>query len=262
MSKKKETPFIPYAKPKDNNMYIPEIISRKINGVGKDEIDIMEKLAFKEVQELMNGENQEIDYHGCDHFFLMDFVTPEMDYDFPLIANEFLQHEYKNLKKYNTGYYIDYYSDEVNPVQMMQNRILNMMYCAAKQDNAYVVNLFQTLYKVYHKKEYKQLKRFRSISAGEALALSGNNLDGLDSTMNMGALARILTMAKFYKIEIKTENIFLYRYMNRNWDDFQKWRDDEREDSLSITPENYRKAAEEVENLKTGENKKNVRDSS
>ena len=64
----------PYAKPKDNNMYIPEIISRKINGVEKDEIDIMEKLAFKEVQELMNGENQEIDYHGCDHFFLMDFV--------------------------------------------------------------------------------------------------------------------------------------------------------------------------------------------
>lgn len=260
MSKKKETLFIPYAKPEDNNMYIPEIISRKINGVEKDEIDIMEKVAFKEVQELMNGESQEIDYHGCDHFFLMDFVTPEMDYDFPLIANEFLQHEYKNLKKYNAGYYIDYYSDEVNPVQMMQNRILNMMYCAAKQDNAYVVNLFQTLYKVYHKKEYKQLKRFQSISAGEALALSGNNLDDLDSAMNMGALARILTMAKFYKIEIKKENIFLYRYMNRNWDDFQEWRDDAIEDCLTITPENYRKAAEEVEDLKASENKKNVRD--
>lgn len=45
---------------------------------------------------------------------------------------------------------------------VLQKRILNMMYNAAKAGDEYCNALMRELYKTYYKKEYKQLKRFRT----------------------------------------------------------------------------------------------------
>ena len=51
-------------------------------------------------------------------------------------------------------------------------KILNLMYDAVRKGSEYAAAMFRNLYKTYYKKEYDQLKRFRTLSALEVLSLS------------------------------------------------------------------------------------------
>lgn len=259
--KKKQTNFVPYANPVDNIELADMLRKEMVDSVDEDEFEFIKQAKFKEIDQVMSGE-KEIDYHGCDHFFLGDFITNEMGYDFPLIAKDFLKHEYENLSDYDQGYYVEYYPGESSPIELIENRVLNLMYGAAKKGNPYAVSLFKYLYKTCYKNEYKQLKRFRQLSLEEVLALAGNHIDDSDSAMHVIEMARILTMARFFNIDIKKENYFIYRLLNRQWDSFERWKEEADAEYLTIERETYEKAAELVADLisKNDDSNKDIRE--
>lgn len=245
MAKKNLPPIYTYANPGD--MPMQEFRDRMIGDIPADEFMTLTSLAMPDIGRMMNGEEIEFDYYGCDHYFLIDFINDDMRYDFPLIAKDFLQHEYDNLKDYDKADYIDYFPDYCDPVKMIENRILNLMYGAVKSKNAYAISLFQTLYKTYYKSEYKQLKRFSHLSLSEVLALSNDKNDNGDSPLNPPAAARILAMADIFGIEIGQDNFILYRLLNQRWDDFSEYLEDMRDARLDIDGEVYKRCAEELD---------------
>ncbi len=100
------------------------------------------------------------DTYGCDRFFLLDFVSPQMEYDFDLVARDFLNEEYENLKKYCSQMYVNDNPRYCSPEESIRYKVLNLMYNAAKVGNEFAVDMFKLLFKLYYKSEYKQLKRF------------------------------------------------------------------------------------------------------
>ena len=112
------------------------------------------------------------DTFGADKFFIESFITCEMADDFWIISNDFLNHHFPRIKEFNDiAVYNNDFSGVYTPSTALQNRILSIMYNAAKTGDAYSVELIKTLYKTYHKAEYKQLKRFKTISVPEIFAL-------------------------------------------------------------------------------------------
>ena len=82
-----------------------------------------------------------------------------MEYDFGIIAREFMQHHFGRLKEFNDlAVYGNDKPEQSNPEKSIQNKVLNIMYNAAKSGDRYSVEMMKCLYKTYHKKEYKQLK--------------------------------------------------------------------------------------------------------
>lgn len=54
----------------------------------------------------------------------------------------------------------------------MYNNVLRLIYNGAKIGDDYCLELIKNLYKVYYKKEYNQLKRFKEITPDEIYAVS------------------------------------------------------------------------------------------
>ncbi len=99
------------------------------------------------------------DTYGCDRFFLLDFVSPQMEYDFDLVARDFLNEEYENLKKYCSQMYVNDNPRYCSPEESIRYKVLNLMYNAAKEGNEFAVDMFKLLFKLYYKSEYKQLDK-------------------------------------------------------------------------------------------------------
>ena len=156
---------------------------------------------------------------GADRFFVDDFISDEMSFDFWTIARDFLKHHYPRLKEFNDMAENCVDVPEKRTVEtVLQKRILNMIYNAAKSGDEYCVALMRELHKTYYKKEYKQLKRFRKVSASEVFALSQNE----DGHVEYFAMARILGMCAINGIEVSEECSILYILMNKrrqNWDE-------------------------------------------
>ena len=108
------------------------------------------------------------DTTGADQYFIDSFVTDDMSYDFWAISRDFMQHHFPRLKEFNDlAVYGNDKPKQSDPDSAMQNKVLNIIYNAAKSADAYSVELMKYLYKTYHKKEYKQLKRFHKITVPE-----------------------------------------------------------------------------------------------
>ncbi len=163
------------------------------------------------MREMMMSEDERVspDTYGCDCVFLRFFLTPAMEDDFPLIAKDFLQHEYVHLQDYSA---LRYVNDDPNvswPERSFQYMILNLMMGAVKQDNEYAKSLFCYLHKTYYKAEYKLLKRFSTISASEVTAVAENPVSGTGPA----DIARVLSIAKMYGIQPQADCSFLYLYL-------------------------------------------------
>ena len=170
-------------------------------------------LAFME--DKLNREAGKIvpDTTGADKYFVDSFITGEMSYDFWVIAREFMKQHFLELGQFDRlATYRNAYSCQSDPERALQIRILSIMYKAARSGDAYSVELFKNLYKTYHKKEYKQLKRFSKISVKEIFSLSENS----EGNVEYEAMARILGMCSIYGIQIEDSCSLLYVILGRN----------------------------------------------
>lgn len=151
------------------------------------------------------------DTTGADKYFIDGFINEAMECDFWMIARDFMQHHFARLKEFNDlAVYGNDKPEQSDPDNAMQNKVLNIMYNAAKSGDAYSVELMKCLYKTYHKKEYKQLKRFNRISVPEIFSLAETEDLGCDYF----AIARIVGMCQFYGIELDERCSILYLVLN------------------------------------------------
>lgn len=74
---------------------------------------------------------------------------------------------------------------------------MRLIYNGAKLGDDYCLELIKNLYKVYHKKEYNRLKRFRTISPDEIFSLTEDEY--IDS--EYPSVGRIMGMCPFLGIE-------------------------------------------------------------
>lgn len=160
-----------------------------------------------------NIENQVApDTTGMDKFFMKGFFNEKMRYEFETIAHDFLNHHFQRVQEFNEfAVYGNDHPSQTDPETALKYKIMNVIYNAAKSGDGYAVELIKYLYKTYHKREYKQLKRFKKITVSEIFSLSETEDMGCDYT----AVARILGMCIFYGIELEEKVPILYLLFGR-----------------------------------------------
>ena len=126
------------------------------------------------MEDAMNREAGKVapDTAGADYFFLKEFVTESMEYDFSYIEKDFLKHcSDKMAEYYSAVWYGDDMIYNCSPEESVRRKVMDMIFNGAKLGDSYCRELIKYLYKTYHKKEYNQLKRFKTINASEILAV-------------------------------------------------------------------------------------------
>lgn len=218
---------------------------------------ISPKMLAMFMEDEKNRENKVApDTFGADKYFIDGFVTEEMEYDFGIIAREFMQHHFGRLKEFNDlAVYGNDKPEQSNPEKSIQNKVLNIMYNAAKSGDRYSVEMMKCLYKTYHKKEYKQLKRFNKITVPEIFSLSETEDLGCDYFI----IARIIGMCQFYGIELDERCSILYLMLNNSR---KEWDEDNKREFLRYPEGFYQECYDQVELWmgKNGDTKKLLRD--
>lgn len=149
------------------------------------------------------------DTYGCDSMFLRFFVTHQMEIDFSLIAREFLLHEFGNIASHEMVEYLDPGSDRNWAGRMFRFFILNLMMNAVNAGSTYTKSLFLYLHKTYYRKEYQQLKRFSVLGGRDVIALGKT-----EKGYNTITIARVLTMARMYGIEVRPDCNPIFSMLN------------------------------------------------
>lgn len=204
------------------------------------------------MQDMMNRKEGKVapDTYGADKFFLEGFLTDDMDYDFMAIARDFLKHNFDRLKEFNDlAFYDNDQSRLSDPERALHIRILNIMYNAAKAEDPYSAALIKYLYKTYHKKEYKLLKRFSKISVGELFSLSENE----QKSCSFETMGRILGMCAIMGIEMEDKCSVLYLLLEKRRKEI-----DEEEDInfLNFREGLFQECAEQIETWQEEEREK------
>ena len=147
------------------------------------------------IRDLKNHESGSLvpETSGVDYFFIRNFITEDMRWDFDRIEEDFMKHCYDKLRDFaKVQWYeqnsIRFSSPEESHRYMVMGLILN----GAKAEDEYCKALLRYLFKTYYKSLCKQLKRFNKISADEIISLSE-----IDERMDLGNLAIILTMCSW-----------------------------------------------------------------
>lgn len=174
------------------------------------------------VQDMISREYGKVapDTIGADYFFIKGFITPQMALEFPLIEKEFLLHCYSKIKDYEVQ---EWYGGDMvhysSPSEAAMQRVFTYIYNGAKSGDEYCIGLIKYLYKIYHKKEHNQLKRFRTITVSELMSLA-EDIEGNVPYENMG---RVIVMCTFMGIELEERCSILYLLLEKNR---QEWLDD------------------------------------
>lgn len=147
------------------------------------------------------------DSRYCEAQFCHDFITDAMALDFPGIANIFLTRGMiprdDPTEDLNV---IAWHRD--TPVHALRQRILGAMIHSAREGNAAAAEMLCAMYRTYYKKEYRQLKRFRSLNVDDVMALVG------DAKELHVSVARIFYMARLLGIPTDESCRFLYALVN------------------------------------------------
>nr|MCR5233685.1 hypothetical protein [Lachnospiraceae bacterium] len=150
-----------------------------------------------------------VDTYGCDCMFVKGFITEELMDDFPLVLKDFMEHESANIDKYEMVDYFKVDDGTCWPERVIFGYGLNLMYNAYLGGSEYARKLFLYLYKVYFRKEYRQLKKFSRIGAQDIVTLSDEGDED-----DFYRVARYLTMSKISGIEVSSNCVILYRQLN------------------------------------------------
>ena len=181
------------------------------------------------------------DKFGAECIFTEDFLTGEMEDDFPLIARDFYAHEYAGLSQYETVEYANYDCGSYWPSMVTAQFTLSLMLNAVKGGSSYTKELFLCLYRTYYKKEYKYLKRFNTINSEDLLVLAKPEEETPSYVMN---LARILCIAPMMGITIHQSCNYIYAFLN---DYYAEKMSRLRYDFSEIAGEFYQKCRQEIE---------------
>lgn len=175
--------------------------------------DLLELVRMKSLYE---GEDSGItDTYSCEYLFLEAFVTQDMYSDFPFIARDFLMHYYTTFEEQDyESIAEDGYSINTLP-DCLQRKVLNMMFALAKKGEDYAVAMFVNLYRTYFRQEYRQLKKFRSLSISEATALATDKNDDF----SIYKLARVLCMGRIMGISLSPDCKYIYLLMDKHLSD-------------------------------------------
>lgn len=197
------------------------------------------------MKDVMNREQGKValDTIGVDYFFLYDFITRDMEHDFPLIQQDFIKHCNGRLKEFSdAGGYgeLDYINN--GPLRGLQKKILRLIYNGGKLGDLYCVELIKYLYKTYYKKEYNQLKRFSTISTDEIFSLAEDEWEGY-SYETMG---RILGMCQFMGIKLNEDCSILFLLLDK---ERKEWisEDDELREYVDIDDDLFSECVAQVE---------------
>ena len=140
-------------------------------------------------------------------FVLTFWQQSNLDFDFPIIAHEFLKHEADSFSQYTDGPYFKNVIDQRDPRSALRIKFTGMILSAAYKKNAYAEELLRRIYKTYYKNEYRALKKFQKISFDEITGFE-NEEEPLCDTC-----ARILTMTPFFNIELDISCMEAFRYV-------------------------------------------------
>lgn len=158
------------------------------------------------------------DQYCMEYLFLRYFFeNTDLFDEFPMIANEFLKHEFGNLDFYHD---VDYGADtpkEAPKTLFINMKILSLIYQGAKKGSEYSINLLVYLYKTYYKQEYNAMKRFKILNSEDALELTRGNSDG-GTYCNEWRLPRIFAMAPFLGISMGDID-YAYSIMEDMWEE-------------------------------------------
>ncbi|MBR6476349.1 MAG: hypothetical protein IKS98_13035 [Lachnospiraceae bacterium] len=200
-----------YAMRKGAKELLPELVEKfDNNNVEKEKR--LDALAMK-IGERMDGLTEEElstpDTFGCECLFLSHFYTEQMTSDFSFIAREFLMNGFREVD-FSQGI-IQYVGNRNGAWSVKVSsyfRVMNLMWNAVKQGSEYAKNFFLYLYKTYYRKEYKQLKRFRTISVGEINSVASEHPDD----KNVFSVARVFTMSQLMGIEVNNAYDKFFKY--------------------------------------------------
>ncbi len=174
------------------------------------------------------------------HTFGEDFINTTGD--FPLIALDFLRHAYPDIQNYTKVEYAEDSMEKWAPDEGLRYKILNAILSGARHGDSFSVEMLCRLYKVYYKREYNQLKRFRSISYDELCAFE-NEEELFETTA-----ARILTICPLMGIEVDRDCETVLSDVQRIIDDETfEFKLEPRD--FSFDPELFREAGEEARQL-------------
>ena len=146
----------------------------------------------------------------CDELFIHTFLCDIPYRELSLIFFEFLSHEGNHIREYAS---LSYAEDDFYlwaPVKALTYRVKNMMLAAAHKENEYAKELLLRVYRTFYRREYKDLRRFKSIGYGELKAFE------TDEEILEWTMCRILVMARIMGIEEKPDCLFAYEDIHRN----------------------------------------------
>lgn len=147
----------------------------------------------------------EKDLFGAEYFFVRGFINETMHRDFPFIEYDFMEHCGNKLHIF--------LNDEIDGITEMRwfpsdmtvkNMVIQAMYNGAVVGDEYCIFLIKYLYRTYYKKEYNQIKRFKTMSADDV------NEFGTDDRTQ----ARILILGNFLGIGQDMSCSIIYRYLS------------------------------------------------
>lgn len=183
------------------------------------------------------NEPQAIDKTGAEVLFLTSFLTEELEKDFPEIETDFIFHSRAKLPQFGR--------DAIPLVNLLncssiidnhQQRVLASILCGAQSGDSYCAELLKSMYKIYHKKEYSQFKRYPKLTSRNLADLCTLEYSSYeDMPLDTEKLARILTMAPFFHISCSSDCDIFYSDLNNEMEQYLE--DTADTTHISIDPE-------------------------
>ena len=213
-----------------------------------DSVDSMSEYLKKEGKYNPWEEDWITDTYALDKLFAASFVNDEMYYDFDLIAKDFFLNEYENLLDYEPVSYKDYDTGDLSPDYMFFRFVMSLIVNAIHGGSEYSKALVLYLFKTYYRKEYKDLKRFSTLSRDEVIALAKPK-EQTNQYSWTTAIARILFISRLMGIEIKKDCNSFYMSFNLLLNDKREEKRLEFCDELGKTYQDTLKEVEEKFNI-------------
>lgn len=168
------------------------------------------------------NEPQAIDKTGAEVLFLTSFLTEELEKDFPEIETDFIFHSRAKLPQFGR--------DAIPLVNLLncssiidnhQQRVLASILYGAQSGDSYCAELLKSMYKIYHKKEYSQFKRYPKLTSRNLADLCTLEYSSYeDMPLDTEKLARILTMAPFFHISCSSDCDIFYSDLNNEMEQY------------------------------------------
>ena len=142
---------------------------------------------------------------SIDYMFIRSFCEEDeaFDADLPLMLQDFFIHEGEAILEYSSYVYADDSFENSGALRGIRYKFLNLLLAGARHGGEYAAEMLCRIYKIYYRREYNQLKRFKTLSLSE--------LESFDSEGELFAItaARILTIAPFMGIDVDPECRFV-----------------------------------------------------